>query len=205
MINFKDRDEILPSALIVFSLVVLAGTLIYMLVVPQPSDAGVIAARHRSEMQISTQIRNAKQEAETARKAVAPRLWIGGSEETSTAVLAFVSAQTAGHLVSVNAFRPQRPTQIQNVIELPFSVQMTGPYPGIRAVMGSLDQPSSKVVLRSVQVASSEQTNSTVTATLGLSAYIPADPTIVEATQAHAARAAKFTQAAKSGGARGKS
>jgi hypothetical protein len=44
--------------------------------------------------------------------------------------------------------------------------------------MRDLDSKHSNVVLRSVQVNSSEEVAGTVTATLGISAYITADPLI---------------------------
>jgi hypothetical protein len=50
---------------------------------------------------------------------------------------------------------------------------------GVRNVMKALDAQDSKVVLRSIQVSSSEDAGSEVTVTLGLSAYVPSDPLLL--------------------------
>ena len=53
--------------------------------------------------------------------------------------------------------------------------------------MGTLDANGTKVVLRSIQIAASEEQSNQVTATLGLSAYIVNDPDILPQTQAKGA------------------
>jgi Tfp pilus assembly protein PilO len=66
--------------------------------------------------------------------------------------------------------------------ELPFSVQITGAFPKISALLKGLDAPDTTIALRSVQIAASDGASSQVTATLGLSVYIeaaaPAKPAV---------------------------
>ena len=174
MISFKHRNDRLPSALILLSIAVLAGTLGYMLLVPPPSAAGVVAGRERSRRQLEQEIARATARTEEVRKAVKPRLWQGNAEAVTAAVLNQLTEQAARRSLRITAFRPQRSQALEGITELPFSVQISGPYAAVRATMAALDAAGSKLAVRSVQVASSDGETSAVTATLGVSAYIAA-------------------------------
>ena len=54
MINFKNRAEALPSAILLCAILTLLGTLIFMLVVPMPNAAGVVRGRDRIALIDST-------------------------------------------------------------------------------------------------------------------------------------------------------
>ena len=177
MISFKNRDEALPSALIVFSLVILAGTLFYMLLVPAPSAAGVAKGRQISHRKIQDEIDSARARVKELEAAARPRQWQGNADTVTAAVLGQLTAQANRRALKITAFRPQRAQVLEGIAELPFSVQISGPYPAVRDVVTSLDTPGSRLALRSVQVASSDAATSAVTATLGLSAYIASGET----------------------------
>ena len=179
MINFRQRDEVVPSALILLSIFLLAATLAFMLLVPKPSLAGLARGRERGRRQILREIIDTRTRTRQDQAALAPRLWPGDANSVSSAVLALLTHQTRQHGLKLGDFRPQRPLALDEVTELPFSVQVSGPFPKVQAVMGALDAGRSRVVLRAVQVASSEETSDVVTATLGLSAYIASDPALL--------------------------
>ena len=191
MINFRQRDDVIPSALILCAIVILAATLAYMLLVPKPSVARLERGRERGRRQILREITDTRTRTKQAQAAVAPRLWQGDPNTVSSAVLALLTQQARHHALKLGAFRPERPQALGGVTELPFSVQVSGPYPKVQAVMTSLDGGKSRVVLRAVQVASSEETSDVVTATLGLSAYLALDPAILPPPAPAAAPAKK--------------
>ena len=75
MIRFKDKDEMLPSALTLLAIVVLATTTLFALLAPAPPPAGQghsVALRR-----ITEEILRANESGQAARKAVMPRLWQG--------------------------------------------------------------------------------------------------------------------------------
>lgn len=179
MINFKDRAFIVPSALILLSILIMAGTLMYMVFVPAPTVNGLARGRTAKLQEMTNEINSAKLRTAQAQQQIRPLVWTGGPDTISGAVLEQLTSQARQHSLSISAFRPQRIQDVGGVTELPYTVQLSGAYDGIRAVMASLDAPSSKVVLRSAQIGSAA-TGSGVTATLGLTAYIltapPTDP-----------------------------
>ena len=182
MINFKNQDDVVPSTLILLSILIMAATLIYMVAVPAPSATGI---KKTSQHVYMKQITDAKAASHTARAAIAPRIWSGDADTVSASVLALLTDQASKSAIKLGAFRPQRATPLSGITEFPYIVQVSGSYTGVRNVMKALDAPDSKVVLRSVQVSSSEDAGAEVTVTLGLSAYVPSDPLLLPNGGAH--------------------
>lgn len=172
MLNFKNREEALPSGLIVLSLLILLGSLLYMVLVPKPTTAGLATGRERSRKQLEEEIVKAKTRELEARKAFAPRLWAGNTETVTASVLADLTNKANKSKLQVGAFRPQKLQPLEGLTELPFSIQVAGPFPAVRAFVATLDVPNSRLALRSMQIASSDAGSSAVTATLGISAYM---------------------------------
>ena len=178
MISFQRREDIAPSVLTLLSILVLAGTLAYMLLVPKPSAAGSARAWTSSRRRMVDDIADTRRQSRLARAAVRPRLWRGEPEAVTATVLAQLTQQTGHRALKLAAFRPDRPREFEEVTELRFDAQVTGPYAGIHSLMDSLDSRGSKVALRSVQITLSQAAGNTVAATLGLSAFVATDPAL---------------------------
>lgn len=171
MINFKRRDDVLPSSLILAAILMLLGTLLYMVLVPVPSTAGLAKGRDLSRRKITKEIESAKARANELEKSNQAYLWSDTAESVTASVLENITAQARRKSLKMTAFRPQRPQTLETLTELPFSVQLSGPYPAVREVVSALNTPQSKIALRSLQMASSDGATSAVTATLAFSAY----------------------------------
>ena len=172
LINFRQQSDVVPSVLILLSILILAGTLITMLVVHKPSVAGVTRGRELSRQKLVTEIADVKARTKQTQALIGPHLWTGDPQTVTAAVLTQLTKQTGMHAVKLTAFRPQRSLVFAGTTELLFSVQMSGSYPAVRAVISSLDAADSKVVLGSIQIASAEGVVSSVSATLVVSAFI---------------------------------
>jgi len=184
-ISFKRPEDVLPSALILLALAILAVTLGLILLAPVQTKAAVDKSHKNSLRKLVNQISDLNRRADSAQKEAATRLWTGDPETVSTSVLGGLTAQANSLSLKVGAFRPQRIVQLDGLTELPFSVQITGPYTRVRKVLASYDTPTSKVAIRSAQIASSAQSSTyDVTATVQISAYIPTEAVAVIATPA---------------------
>ena len=191
MINFSSREDVLPSILILLSIAMLAGTLAFRLIVPIPTSRALTHAHVLANRVLLSQFTTAKQRAVTAGAAIEPRLWLGNSDVVSANVLALVTNAARSQALTLAAFRPQRAQALDGIAEIPYSVQVTGTYSGIRGLMNTLDSDNSKVVLRSVQIASSEEAGGAVTASIGLSVFIPSDPDVIAASSSTHGRGGK--------------
>ncbi|MBC8137848.1 MAG: type 4a pilus biogenesis protein PilO [Fibrella sp.] len=184
MINFKRQDDILPSSLIVAAILMLFATLLYMVLVPVPSTAGLAKGRDLSRRKLTQEIEAARERADELEKTNRAYLWNETAESVTASVLGDVTAQARRKSLKMTAFRPQRPQTLETLTELPFSVQLSGPYPAVRDVVSSLNTPQSRIALRSLQMASSDGGSSAVTATIAFSAYtvLPKKPATRSAT-----------------------
>lgn len=171
MISFRTRDDILASVLILLSILVLLGALVVRVFVPKPTVAGLVKARQRKNNALEKEIAASRESAAAAQAVVTPRLWTGDSESITASVLARLTHEANVRQLKMGAFRPQKPVALEALAELPYSVQISGPYPAVQALAASLDTPNTRLVLRSLQIAASDPASDAVTATLGISVY----------------------------------
>ena len=171
MINFKNKDEALPSILILLSIVILLGSLFALMFLKPPSVAGMATEHRQKRNAIQKDITASEERARGAAPAARARLWRGDADTVTAAVLAQLTRQANQSAVQMVAFRPQKLQALEGIADLPFSVQLTGSYSKIRALVSVLDSSSSKLVLRSFQFASTDAASDAVTATVGISAY----------------------------------
>ncbi len=174
IVSFQRREDITPSVLMIVSVVVLAGTLAYMLLVPSAAHGTQTAASSRRRM--VDDIAETRHQTDVARLAIQPRLWHGNSEFVTAAALALLTRQTEKRSLKLTSFRPDRPQEFAGVTELQFDVQVAGPYAGLHSLLEAQDARGSRLVLRSVRITASQNTDSpdagrTMTASLGLSAF----------------------------------
>ena len=176
LFNFKNPQEAGPSAVLLAALLILAGSLAVVLLVPTPTVVGKEKDKAATRKQIQDQIEATQMKGQQARAQAANRLWQGDPDTITAAVLARLTQEANGRKLKLSAFRPQRIQNLPELSELPFSVQVSGAYPSVHAFAATLDALGSKLALRSLQLASSDANSNAVTATLGISAFIPALP-----------------------------
>ena len=200
MISFQRREDVVPSVLMILSILVLAGTLAYMLLVPKPSARNSARAWTSSRRRMVDDISDTRKQTRLARESVRPRLWRGDPEAVTATILAQLTQQTGHRALKLAAFRPDRSREFEEVTELRFDAQVSGPYAGLHSLMDALDSRGSKVALRSVQITLSQTAGNTVAATLGLSAFVATDPAL---SQAPAGVTAQAPAMRANGGGRG--
>lgn len=157
--------------MVVAAILILAGCLAIRLFVPEPTVAGIVKARVRTQKSLQGEVEKSKVQYAGSVKAIGPRVWSGPIDTVTSSVLRTVTARANGQGVSLDSFRPQRYQILEGVIELPFVAHVTGTYPAVVKVLDWLDTPSSRIVVRSVQLTSSDESSHAVTATLGISVY----------------------------------
>jgi hypothetical protein len=179
MINFKQKHEQVPSALILISLIALVVTFgVYLWVLwVGAHPTGLIARSSEFKLHsIQMKTNDLKTQEKIALQSVAPKVWSGNVEIVSASILAQLTAQGQQQGVSITSFRPSKPTMINGVTELPITLQLSGSYKGVHAVLASIDAPVSRVVLVSVQLSSGLASKGTLTANIGLAAFINSTP-----------------------------
>lgn len=183
-ISFKRPEDVLPSAMILAAIAILVIALAVVLFAKVPSAQSVRRSHHMALRNLNDQIHKLDKTAVDAQKEATDRLWTGNPETISTSILGSLTQQAAKLSLQVGSFRPQRTVLLDGMTELPFSVQITGPYKDVRTVLASFDTPSSKVAIESTQIESSVQSSTNdITATVTLEAYMPTQTVVVTPAQ----------------------
>lgn len=182
MIDFKNPETATPNALTLIALIILVGTLVFMLVNKQP-QAAILSTGHALERrQTNEQIVKAKEKGQELRTALAPKFWQGGSVEVTANILSKLTNEANKYGLTLTSFRPESQKNFTSFSELQYTVQVSGPYPQVRSLLTSLDGGNDKVALGSVQIAASPNAANGVQATIGISAYLLTDQTLLPAT-----------------------
>ena len=87
MINFSQRDEVVPSALILLSIVILALTLIFMLAVPAPTTQSITSGEKSAKRHMYSDIADAKKRGAQTSAVIAPMLWTGTTDTVSAGAI----------------------------------------------------------------------------------------------------------------------
>ncbi|MGO8672075.1 MAG: GspMb/PilO family protein [Capsulimonadaceae bacterium] len=183
MIDLKQRDERTPNALIVAAVLILAGTLIYLLAVPEPSTLTARAGSAFIGRNLAEETRQAESREKLVLAAIEPRVWHGDDDTVTAAVLSRMTSLAQSNSLRLVSFRPDREQQVSGLTELRFTAEVSGQYAQVRDVMAALDAAGGRIALRSIDLATTTESGSAgndsglppVSATLGLSAYVPDD------------------------------
>jgi len=172
MINFRDRDDFLPSLVSVSALIVIAGTALFMVLVPKPTTAGMSQKLLAAKKPLLTKIAISHQDTDNANQYLANRTWTGDAEQitTTSARKANDIAQKRG--VKISVFRPQRDDKEDNVNVIPFLLTVDGPFPSVLAFERDLDVEENKLGISNVQISSSDPNSDHVTANINVVAYL---------------------------------
>jgi Tfp pilus assembly protein PilO len=173
MIDAKQRETLVPGAMVALAALILAGTAAFE--APARAPAGGDARSHaQTRRRMLDEASRTSKAAARTEQAVAPGLRIGSQETITAEVLAQVTREATRHGLKLASFRPERIRRLEGAVEVPFSAHLAGTYAGVRDTLSALDARRSRVAVRSIQIASADEATSAVTATVDLSALVPA-------------------------------
>lgn len=166
------HGRMVSITILVLSLLVIAASVASITVAPKPDPEAARNAHRRTVAKLIATRDQSKRDAQSADAAAAKRIWPGDSDAVTSALMAGLTREADARELKMAGFRAQRVVDYQGITELPFSVQVVGPYPSVRAFLAMLDRPGTRILLRSAQLASADAATDTVSATLGVSAFV---------------------------------
>lgn len=176
MINFRDRQEAVPSAVTVISLVAMAATLLFMLLVPKPTTRGMDAKKRNQEFQVRLATDNARDQLAESRAANAKRLWTVPASQVAPTALDQVTRLAAARNLKVIALRPQRANDLEGVTQIPFLLTVEGSFPSALALARDMERPDRRMAVSLIQLSSADGASDKVTMSLGMSAFVAEAP-----------------------------
>ena len=148
----------------------IAGVAILFLF-PKPTVQSVLTAKKHRETDIKIKAEQASKDFATAKTKVDAQTWTGNAEEVGPGSLAAMNTLATKYKVKLSGFRPERTSQAGGLDLLPYSVTATGGFMDVLNFAKAIENPTNKLAVDSLQIASSEASSDQVIANIGLTAY----------------------------------
>lgn len=171
MFDFKDRSLLGANLVMLASVVVLAGTLVFMLVAPKPTTKGLAKERRDKEFKVKLDTEKARQRLAETKDELKGRVWTGPLEQIGPASLERIDKLAAKRRLKMIALRPQRTDEIADFVVVPLTVTVEGSFPDVMAFVREVQAPTNKLSVAQIQLASADGASDAVTLTLGLNAF----------------------------------
>ena len=82
----------------------------------------------KKKAQLVTETEQAKESAKSANAATQAQIWEGDPENVEARALAELTNHAAAGKLQMSAFRPEKTIAVNGLLEVPFNVQVAGPY-----------------------------------------------------------------------------
>ena len=195
--NFRDREQAVPNAISLASILILVVLLLWMLLGQKPTVKGLATSQRKNEMKAKIATRNAEERAESANKWLTDYAWKGTEQNVTPVALASVNGLLEPTKIKMISFRPQRMAVGGKLSQVPYVLTLEGSFAEVKALIPRLERKENKLAVNLVQIASADSASDKVTATIGLIAYLaPEPPKLAEPTTvpSGAKKASRTTQ-----------
>ncbi len=172
-IQLGDPQDPLPTALTALGALVLAGTLLYVVLVPAPTTRGLVARARTKEREIQNKVADAKGRETEIGAVLAKRKTPLPPDAIASSTLARVTLFASKGGLRLTAFRPQRTTDSPTGVTLyPYQITVEGPFPAVAKFVRALETETTDLAVTLLQLAtSSEGDAGRVNATVGVVAF----------------------------------
>jgi Tfp pilus assembly protein PilO len=157
------------------SIVALIAGIVF-LCLPKPSEAAFLQSKKKQISDMEAKAKAATAEQASFEQSNKARLWTGSFAEIGPEVLAEVTRLAKSHRLKLATFRPQKPTDMKGLTELPFLMAVEGPFPELAQLLSELEKPENKLAVLMIQLAAGDQTSDTVTASISIAAFVEQQP-----------------------------
>ncbi len=171
MINFRTRSDAGTSIAILIALLVLVITGLVMLFVPPPTTEGTSAGKIRSQKELTERLDKLKSDGAALKTKVDSLVWNEPIEEVGPKALETITKSAQSQRLKLLAFRPQKVQEVNNLTQLPFTISIEGPYPGVMSFIREMAKPEHKLGTSMVQLSGNDPNSDLISATIGVVAY----------------------------------
>lgn len=156
------------NVLMGLSMAVMAGALLYEKLVPYPAFSLTAKAKAEQIQRAHDQAENLGIQADLVKTSIAGRVWNEEAEEIGPKAMATATDLAKRFNLKLSSFRPQKIVLDGELERIPYVVALEGEYRDVVQFLNEIEMPATKLVLNSIQIASSDGASSVVRATIGL-------------------------------------
>ena len=153
-------------------LLAIVGAYVYTLIVPMADADQARIDAQKLEDELSTKFRTSRDALDAAQEIVEAKTWTGSADQISPIILAETTQFAKDNKVRIGSFRPQRIVENEGLDQLTFLVLAEGRFTDVMAFAKDLEEKSTKTAVAQIQISSSNSESDTVSAAIGLAAYL---------------------------------
>ena len=175
MIDFRRKEMVGPSLVFVGSVVVLLGTFLFMAYtqfINPPSTKGLTERVRKESLKLEQATKVAKESYEASHARVVAGTWEGTPKQVAPRAMSRVSELARKNGVKMTAFRPQRESDAGPLIAAPYLLTLEGTFIDVVRLTQAIDKPGTKLSVNLVQINTSGDDSTKVSATVGITAYL---------------------------------
>jgi hypothetical protein len=165
------REDPATSIAMASAVILLAGTLAFMLLAPRP-EGPTKAERIEAENKLRLEIRESEKRRAQATAFNQTNTWVGSPDAIAPAVLAKVTQVARARGVRLISLRPQTVNTKTEPPMLPFLAVVEGPYTAAMQFARDMETPGNRLAVSLVQVTSADAASDKVTASVGMAAFM---------------------------------
>jgi Pilus assembly protein, PilO len=175
MINFRDRADAGPSLANLIAILVMVGTLVFMLT-PTPTTKGLDKQANKQRLATRIARKKAMDRLVETNRLIVGTTWAESEELVGTESLKQITTLATKRKLKVAAFRPQRTLPLDALEAVPFTVTVEGPFTDVLGFERDVENSQTKLTVNLVQLSSSDPNSDRVTANVGVLAYLRPKP-----------------------------
>jgi Tfp pilus assembly protein PilO len=150
----------------------MSAALAVHLFVPLPKVDALVRKHKTDESRLVREAAKLRDEVKDTREYVQSKLWKSGPDALGAEAMSVVDVVAKKNGVTVQAFRPQRTVTAEGIVRYPYSVVVQGSFPKVLQLVRELQDPGTLLAVTSVQLSSADGASDSVTATVGLAAFL---------------------------------
>ncbi len=165
------------NLLIAVCIALMAGVAIYDNFAPKQNVKAAERKAEEKTSDLNRELQRLREDYDLSQKDLDSRIWDGTQESASPLVLAKLNDFATARGIGVKSFRPQKPAENGGLIQLGYVLALDGTFPQILDMVRDIEQKLPRVSVHQINFVSADAAAGTVSANLGLAAFVlPAPP-----------------------------
>lgn len=165
------------NLVIAVCIALMAGVAIFDNFAPKQSVKAAERKAEEQKAELKLELKRLREDFDLSQKDLDSRIWQGTQESATPLVLARLTDFATARGIGVKSLRPQKPAENGGLIQLGYVLALEGTFPQILDMVRDIEQKLPRVAVHQINLVSADAAAGTVSANIGLAAFVlPAPP-----------------------------
>jgi hypothetical protein len=171
----------------IIAVILFAGVALFDTFAPKPVVTKTKRQFGQDRAVALKQAEEEKEKLQVAQNDVSKYVWSANSNVQSQS-LSTVTALATKYKVQLQSFRPERSTEEDGLVHMPYLILVQGDYLSVTKMLKDVENPRNKLAVNMVQYSSADTSTDRVNATIGVIAYALPAPAVIKTTKSNATK-----------------